>query len=158
MAMNPYITDLNLIIAFAAALLGFPAGVGVAYLAREEMKDAKKYLPLMMHFLLTIALVILLFNLKLHLAIIMVSSLVLFGALLFVYPSANKTMFLMACYIVMTVIYAFSAKNIFALVFQVSVIFLFGLPAGSLFVQERIFGRHGKLKTEKHKKQVKKRK
>ncbi len=152
MAINLFVTDLNIIFAFAAALLGFPAGVGVAYLAREEMEDAKKYLPLMMNFLLTISLVFLLFSLKIHLAIIIVSSLVLFIALLFAYPASNKTLFMMACYIALTIIYAFSAKNIFALVFQISIIFLFGLPAGSLFAEQRIFNKENKKRKQKRKK------
>ncbi len=140
MAINPYVTDINLILAFIASMLGFPAGIAVAYLAREELEDGRKHFVLMLHFLFTLAALIFLFSMKLH--YIITFSLTMLALLLSITAYTiirNRYIKFSAYYLIFGVSYFLSAGNTIIAVIMLSFIFLFGLPAGSVFADEQLF-------------------
>lgn len=140
MAMNPVVSDLNVILAFVAALLGFPAGIAVAYLAKEELRDARKYLMLMQHFLLAMAVMFLLYSFELHFAIVLAASLIAFFASMAGYVAVKNWACLFAIdYAAYGIICFLSAGNLFILIVQLSILFLFGLSAGSMIAERFIF-------------------
>ena len=145
MATNPYVTDINLILAFMASMLGFPAGMAVAYLAREELEDGRKHFVIMLHFLFTLAALIFLFSMKLHylitFALTMLALLLSVAAYTLISNRYIRYIKFSAYYLMFGVIYFLSAGNIIILIIMLSLIFLFGLPAGSIFADEQFFSK-----------------
>lgn len=153
MAINSVITNTNIMFAFMGTLLGFVAGIGVALFAEEEMEDAVKYLMLMQHFLFVISAVLFMFSFNLHYGIIFLASM---AALAFSIALQllvkNKIIFSMTLYGIMCVFFFLSIPNLFLIVFEAALLFLFGLPAGSILAYEFIIKKRSKAKGKKAKK------
>lgn len=147
MAMNPYITDLNIILAFIASLSGFLAGIAVAYLAKEELSDARRHLVLMIHFIFALIVMAFLFGLKLNVIIniLLVIISIILSIAIYVFVR-NRIIKVLIYYTLFGALYFLSAQNIFILVMQTSFIFLAGLPLGSIFAEDVIMPAKDKIR------------
>ena len=130
--MNAMIYFSTMIVAFCGIIAGFI----VANMAKEELRPGRKYFSLMQDFLIVLMLFFLLEFYKLNILIIVPILLVVF-LLLFYFKNSVKTAN-MVIYSLLAVIFYLSSKSINLFSLEASLIFLYGLPTGSLISNEKI--------------------
>lgn len=128
--MNAIIYFLTLIVSF----LGLIAGMIIANMAKEELKGGRKYFFLMQDFLIVLMLFFILEFYNVTIFITIPVLLVIF--LLFFY--FKNSMQNVAIYSIFAIIFYLSSRNINLFSLESSLIFLYGLPAGSLISKEKI--------------------
>ncbi len=108
------------------AILGYPIGRILAKISPEEMPTGKKYFHLIKSFMLAFILFFFLYYYQINIYLIVICSVIIF--LLNLYVRINSLIFypffIVGLYLVQ--------NNMFSLATISSLIFLFGLPAGSL--------------------------
>ncbi|MCK5107338.1 MAG: hypothetical protein KAQ83_01305 [Nanoarchaeota archaeon] len=118
--------ELNVILIMVIAILGYPIGRILAKISPEEMPTGKKYFHLIKSFMLAFILFFFLYYYQINIYLIVICSVIIF--LLNLYVRINSLIFypffIVGLYLVQ--------NNMFSLATISSLIFLFGLPAGSL--------------------------
>ena len=110
------------------AFLGFPIGLFLSFLSPEEMKPGKKYFKLLQNLLL----VFILFFVFDYYAIPLLISIVLTVAVflgVFYWQNKHKSVIL---YLILAVLIYLSSKDTSLFAIESSLIFIYGIPAGSL--------------------------
>ena len=110
------------------AFLGFPIGVFLSFLSPEEMNPGKKYFKLLQNILL----VLILFFVFDYYAISLVISIILTVAVflgVFYWQNKHKGIII---YLILAVLLYISSNDISLFAIESSLIFMYGLPAGSL--------------------------
>ncbi|MDO8741002.1 MAG: hypothetical protein Q7J54_05525 [Candidatus Woesearchaeota archaeon] len=120
----------------AVAFCGIIAGFIIANMAKEELKPGRKYFSLMQDFLIVLMLFFLLESYKLSIFIIAPVLLAVF-LLLFYFKNSIKNSN-MIIHSLLAVIFYLSSKSINLFSLEASLIFLYGLPTGSLISKEKI--------------------
>jgi len=128
---------LNILLGLVISLLGFPVGLGLAKIAKSELKDGRKYLVWMKNIILILSLIFVLYSFYmksqipsssgyLHLILFLVIGVVL--TLLII----KLNMKYYYGYIVLILLFLLSLKNINLLVLTSSMMFLYGVVSGGL--------------------------
>ena len=110
--------------------LGLPIGIILAYIAKEEIKPGKSYLVFFQSLLFLLIVVFLMYSFNLHIAVIIIIALLLIG-LMYVLRYKYETT---AIYPLLAVFLYMSSKNTNLFMIESSLIFLYGLPTGSLLI------------------------
>lgn len=112
--------------------LGILIGVLISYFAREELKDGKKYFILSKNALFALTIFFLIYFLNIELVFNLFISLTL-AAILFKFKIKESIV-----YVLMGLIFYFSSLNEVLFKINASLIFLYGIFAGSLFMEKNI--------------------
>lgn len=129
---------MNAIIYFSTMLVSFSglvAGIIIANMAKEELKAGRKYFSLMQDFLIVLMLFFLLEFYEVNIFVIVPILLVVF--LLLFYLKNSVKYINMIIYSLLAVIFYLSSKSINLFSLEASLIFLYGLPTGSLISKEK---------------------
>ena len=121
--------ELNVICPIIIAFSGFPIGMLLAKISPEEMKTGQKYFNLIKSFLIAFTLFFFLQYYQINIIIVIVASIIIF--LLNLYLRINVFIF----YALFALILYFTQSNMFYFAIISSLIFLFGLPSGSLKIK-----------------------
>lgn len=121
---------INYFLTNIAIFLGLIIGIILAYIAPEELKAGKKYFILLQNILLALILFLLLFFYKFNSRWSLVISLVLFLSLYFYLNKNQKIKYI--DYAFLGIVFYLSSKNINLFLLESSLIFIYGLPTGSL--------------------------
>lgn len=122
--------------AMAVAFCGLIAGAIIASMAKEELKAGRKYFSLMQDFLVVLVLFFIMEFYKASIFIIMPVLLVVF-LLIFYFKNSVKYSD-MAVYSMFAIIFYLSSQSINLFSLEASLIFLYGLPSGSLISKEKV--------------------
>ena len=124
---------LNYSLAVIISYLGLFIGFFLALIAKEEIKPGKKNLILIKKIILLLIFVFLIVNTKLNYQIII---LFLVFAILQIYRTKKEFNELPYTYIILAIIFYMASKNTTLFVIESSLIFLYGLPTGSLLTKK----------------------
>jgi hypothetical protein len=115
------------------SFLGFPIGIFLAFVSPEEMSDGKKYFFLLQNFILVLIIFFLFdfHNLNIFLSIFLTISIFLFV----LYSSFKHKIF--SLYMLLAFFLAFSRVDDYLFAIVASLIFIFGLPTGSLLAPKK---------------------
>ncbi|MBI2128823.1 hypothetical protein HYU07_01155 [Candidatus Woesearchaeota archaeon] len=130
--MNAIIYFSILIVSF----LGLIAGAVIANMAKEELKAGRRYFSLMQDFLAVLILFFIFEFYELNIFVIVPVLLAVF-LLLFYFKNSMKYAD-MVIYSIFAIIFYLSSKSINLFSLEASLIFLYGLPSGSLITKERV--------------------
>ena len=118
----------SLIVYFGLILGGI-----TAYMARDELKQGKKYFILMQNFILALIAAFLLYFFSISIYFMIVASLIVFFAL-FLIEKSWKSYFI---YPLLAVIFYLSSKSLNLFMLESTLIFLYGFPTAALFVKKK---------------------
>lgn len=114
--------------------LGLGVGIALAYIAPEEMKDGKKYFIWMQNVILSLVLFFLLYFYRFNLMLNLIISLALFFSLFFYLNHKKKQTIRYVDYAFLGIMFYLSAKNTNLFLLLSSLMFIYGLPTGSLLI------------------------
>ena len=115
------------------AFLGFPFGLFLSFVSPEEMKPGKKYFKLFQNLLLIF---ILFFVFDYYTIPLIISIILTVTAFLVVFYWQNKHKSLIL-YLILAVLLYLSSNNPSLFALESSLIFMYGLPAGSLLQSKK---------------------
>ena len=120
---------LNYSLAALASYIGSFIGFILALMAKEEIKPGKKYFLFLQNAVLSIVFIVLFIFLGLNYIVIL-----LLLACIIIYITKKKKEFndTIYTYILLSVIFYLSSKNINLFIIEDSLIFIYGLPTGTL--------------------------
>ena len=124
---------LNYSLVAIISYLGLFIGFFLALIAKEEIKPGKKYFILIKKIMLLLIFVFLIVNTKLNYQIIL---LFLVFAILQIYRTKKEFNELPYTYIILAIIFYMASKNTTLFVIESSLIFIYGLPTGSLLTKK----------------------
>lgn len=126
---------LNYSLTALVCFVGLFAGFFLAIIAKEELKIGKKYFVFLQKIILLLIFVFLLVFIKLNYILVL-----LILAFIAVYAAKNyfKDKFdeMFYVYIILAVIFYLSSKELNLFIIESSLIFLYGLPSGSLLMRK----------------------
>ena len=117
---------LNIIFAAIIALLGLPAGLILAKIAKQELKPGKKYFFFMQDILLILAIIFVLYSYQLNLYLFLVLGLIITVIIIKTNLKPKLT------YPILIILFLLSTENQNLLILTSSLIFLYGLPTAAL--------------------------
>ncbi len=117
---------LNYSLTAVVSYLGLFVGLILALMAKEEMKDGRKYFLFLQKLILLLVFVFLLVFINLNYILVL---LILAFILVYLLRRKNELMYI---YIILGVIFYLSSKTLNLFVIESSLIFLYGIPTGSL--------------------------
>ena len=116
--------------------LGLGCGIGLAYIAKEELNDGRKYFILSQNIILPLIIFSFLYFLKVNLIIDITVSIISFICLYYFNNLKNdnfkKNFYYI--YLILGIIFFISSKNNNFFIVESSLIFLYGFPTGSLII------------------------
>lgn len=120
---------INYALTSITSFLGLIIGITLAYIAREELKDGKKYFIILQKVVLGLIFNFYYFKLNIFLLIffLMISLL-----LIYLYIEKLKTYYI---YPILAILFFLSSKNIELFKIQAFLIFLYGLPTATLLTK-----------------------
>lgn len=124
---------LNYSLATIIAYLGLFIGFLLAIIAKEEIKPGKKYFIFLQKIILLLIFISLLIFIDLNYLLVL-----LISAFIVIYLSKTKKEFnkLPYIYILLSIIFYLSSKKLNLFIIESSLIFLYGLPTGSLLTKK----------------------
>ena len=133
------ILDFSAMLTYFLTLLcvffGVYVGVILAFIASEELKNGKKYFRGMMDALVGFILALLLYFYGVNLYLIIIVSL---STVILLYLLHTHHMVEQIVYFLLGIVFLFSAKQTELFIANSAMIFLFGLPLGSNYVERNI--------------------
>lgn len=123
---------INYLLTGIIAFLGLGAGIALAYIAPEELKDGKKYFILLQNFLLALILFFLLYFYRFNIILNIAFSLALLLLLFFYLNTKTSQKIRYIDYVFLGIVFYLSAKNTNLFLLQSALMFIYSLPAGSL--------------------------
>jgi len=134
---------LNYALTLLVSFLGLYCGMALAFIAPEELKQGRKYFVLFTRIIFVAILSLLLLSFGIHWLFALILAIGYFAL------DYNCRIDERYIYALMAVVFILSAANATLLVFEASLIFFYGFPAGTLFteklVKKNIFAVAGKL-------------
>lgn len=127
--MNILNYSLSAIISYLGLFIGF----FLALIAKEEIRPGKKYFILLQKVILLLIFIFLIVNIELNYQIIL---LFLVFAILQIYRTKKEFNELPYTYIILAIIFYISSKRLNLFIIESSLIFLYGLPTGSLLTKK----------------------
>lgn len=124
---------LNYSLAAIISYLGLFAGFILASMAKEELKAGKKYFIFLQKIILLLIFIFLLIYIDLNYIMVL---LILFFIAIYTLKRKKEFNELPYIYIVLSIIFYLSSKNLDLFVIESSLIFLYGLPTGSLMTKK----------------------
>ena len=121
--------ELNVILSIIIAFLGFPIGILLAKISPEEMKTGKKYFRLIESFLIAFIFFFFLQSYSINIFLTILLTPIIFLTLLYL---RINVLIIYGLFVIMLYL---GQNNLFYLAIISSLVFLFGLPAGSLKVK-----------------------
>ena len=115
------------------AFLGFPIGLFLSFVSPEEMKPGKKYFKLLQNLLLVFILFFVFDYYTIPLAISIILTVAVFLGV-FYWQNKHKSIIL---YLILAVLLYLSSKDTSLFAIESSLIFMYGLPAGSLLKSKK---------------------
>ena len=115
------------------AFLGFPLGLFLSFVSPEEMKPGKKYFELIQNLLLVFILFFVFDYYTLPLIISIILTVTVF-LVVFYWQNKHKSIIL---YLILAVLLYLSSNNPSLFALESSLIFMYGLPAGSLLQSKK---------------------
>lgn len=115
--------------------LGVYVGAILAFIAPEELKPGRTYLKAFMNTVLIFMVLILLYAYGANLFVLILLGV---AASLFLYFTTESTPVNQIAYFLMGIAFFFATRNIDLFIVVASLIFIYGLPLGSLFVARRM--------------------
>ncbi len=122
---------INYTLTSIVSFLGLILGIILAYIAKEELKQGKKYFIFLQKVILTLIFFFIFYYLKLNIFFIIILSLIFF-ILIYLYNEKIKTYYI---YPFLAILFYFSSKNVELFKIQAFLIFLYGFPTGSLLTK-----------------------
>jgi len=122
--------DLTYLLVLLVCFLGVFIGLLIAFLAKEELKDGKKYFIISKNIIFTLTIFLLLYFLKLHFLSILLVCLIL---LLVLFKVKIKEWIL---YSIIGIIFYISSLNSNLFTLNASLIFIYSIFMGSLFMEK----------------------
>ena len=119
---------LNYLLAPIITFLGFPIGLLLSFVSPEEMKSGRKYFKLLQNLLLVFILFFVFDYYMLPLIISLIITISVFLGI-FCWQSKYKSIII---YIILAVLLYFSSANTSLFALESSLIFIYGIPTGSL--------------------------
>lgn len=113
--------------------LGLFIGFALAIIAKEELKAGKRYFILLQKIILLLVFIFLLIYIKIDYIIILLTLTFIIIHLLKNYFKFNESIYI---YIILAIIFYLSSKILNLWVLESSLIFLYGLPTGSLLTNK----------------------
>ena len=110
------------------AFLGFPLGLFLSFVSPEEMKPGKKYFELIQNLLLVFILFFVFDYYTLPLIISIILTVTVFLGV-FYWQNKHKSIII---YLILAVLLYLSSKDTSLFALETSLIFMYGIPAGSL--------------------------
>lgn len=117
---------LETILTAIISILGYPSGLLISYLTKEELKPGKKYFILLENIMLIVAVSIGIYALQFNLYLSIISAIIATIGIAIIQPKP------LAGYPIMLITFLISTKNINLLLFTSSAIFIYGLAAASI--------------------------
>lgn len=124
---------LTYIISALIAFLGLIFGIITAYIAKEELRDGKKYFIFLQNLFVALILTFLAYFYNLHLYFTALIFLITFLAL-YLIEDIRKSYFI---YPLLALPFYLSLKNNTSFIIESLLIFLYGFPTAALFVQKK---------------------
>lgn len=124
---------LNYSLAAIIAYLGLFVGFILAIIAKEELKAGKKYFLFLQRIILLLIFVFLLIFIKLSYILVL---LVLVFIMVYLLKRKKEFNELPYIYLILSIIFYLSSKKLDLFLIESSLIFLYGLPTGSLLTQK----------------------
>ena len=120
---------LNYSLTALASYIGLFMGLILALISKEEIKPGKKYFIFLQKAILSVIFIVLFIFLKLNYIVVL-----LLIACIIIYITKKKKEFndTIYTYILLSAIFYLSSKNINLFIIEASLIFLYGLPTGTL--------------------------
>jgi len=113
---------------------GLIIGIILAYIAKEELKDGKKYFILLQNILLAIIFFFCLFFYKTNLILTIAISLAVFFSLYFYLNTEKRQRIRYIDYGLLGIFFYYASKNLNLFLLQSALIFIYGFPTGSLLI------------------------
>ena len=122
---------LNYSLAAIISYLGLSIGLILAIIAKEELKAGKKYFILLQKAILLLIFIFLIYFLKFNLINLIIVLLFIFIYLIKYYwnKRINESFYI---YLILSIIFYISSKSLNLFIIESSLIFLYGLPTGTL--------------------------
>ena len=117
------------------AFSGVYVGALLALMAKEELKPGRAYLKAFENTLLVFIFLILLYSYDANIIVIILLGIV---ASVFLYLTTNKTPVNQIAYFLLGIALYFSTKSTDLFIMTATMIFLYGLPIGSIYVSRRL--------------------
>ncbi len=117
------------------SFLGVYVGALLAFISPEELKPGMGYFRALMNTVLVFIFLILLYAYGAHVAILILLGVV---ASIFLYYTTESTPVNQIAYFLLGIAFFFSAKSVDLFIVISSMIFIYGLPLGSLFVARKL--------------------
>jgi len=125
---------LNYVLVAIIAAIGLICGYFIAKIAKEELKEGRKYFIFLKRILLALILFFLLLGFEVYILLsLIVSVLFLFFILYFFKNIVKKNVLI---YLILALVFFFSVKTKFFLIIS-SLIFIYGFPTGSLMFYQK---------------------
>jgi len=124
--MNLLNYSLTAIIAYLGLFIGFI----LAIIAKEEIKPGKKYFLFLQKIILLLIFVFLLIFIKLN---YILALLILAFIIIYISKTKNKMLYI---YTILSIIFYLSSKKLNLFILESSLIFLYGVPAGTLLTKK----------------------
>ncbi|MBU2560730.1 MAG: hypothetical protein KKD17_00380 [Nanoarchaeota archaeon] len=115
--------------------LGVYAGALLAFIAPEELKPGRSYFRAFENTLLVFIVLILLYAYGAHLGVLILLGV---AATVFLYFTSEESPVNQIAYFLLGIAYFFSTKSVDLFITVSSMIFLYGLPLGSLYVARKM--------------------
>ena len=125
---------MNYALAALISFLGLPSGIFLAFAAKEELKIGKRYFLLMQNILLVLILFFLMEHLRADIYLTVLISITLLVLLFYFNNGENTKKLPIAVYPALAVVFYLSSKNTNLFLLESALIFMYGLPAGSLVI------------------------
>jgi hypothetical protein len=119
---------LNYLLALIGSFSGLFVGMGLGYIAKEELKYGKKYFLWMQNIVLILAAIFVLYSFHLHIILFILIGLLATLAVIYFRPC------IVIGYLILAVLFCLSIGNTNLFILTSSMVFLYGLPTGSLFL------------------------
>ncbi|NQU79016.1 hypothetical protein HQ545_04580 [Candidatus Woesearchaeota archaeon] len=114
---------------------GLFGGLILAYMAAEELKPGKKYFLGLAHTIMVFIPLTILYSYGVHIALLVLLAI---STIVFLYRTQKIDMVGTIAYYLLGIAFFFGTRSEELFIMTASMIFLLGLPLGSLFVAERI--------------------
>jgi len=124
---------INYSLAAVIAYLGLFSGFILALIAKEELKEAKKYLIFFQKITLLFIFIFLLVFIKLNYLVVL---LIIIFVMIYFLKGRKEFNELPYIYIILSAIFYLSSRKLNLFVIESSLVFLYGLPTGSLLMKK----------------------
>lgn len=128
--MNLLNYSLTALISYSGLFIGFI----LALIAKEELKAGKKYFIQLQKIILLLIFIFLIIFIKLNYTLFLLIFIIIIGLKKYGKKDFNELVYI---YIILGIIFYLSSKNSNLLAIESSLIFLYGLPTGSLLYKDK---------------------